>query len=128
MAARGLFAAALVESAIVTWRDISATKVPPPPSDFVAVAIIFGGLGLFPDSAGSFPSLVGWGFVVATFLSLWSPSTPTKLAVFGGVKDFPARVKCATLPWRALEAILEGQDKADGTGDGAVDSHDDRVG
>lgn len=30
-----------------------------------------------------------------------------KLAVFGGVKEFPARVKCATLPWRALEAILE---------------------
>ena len=33
-----------------------------------------------------------------------------KLAVFGGVKDFPARVKCATLPWRALEAILEAVD------------------
>ena len=31
-----------------------------------------------------------------------------KLAVFGGVKDFPARVKCATLPWRALEAIIAG--------------------
>ena len=34
-----------------------------------------------------------------------------KLAVFGGVKDFPARVKCATLPWRALEAILEGDEE-----------------
>jgi len=33
-----------------------------------------------------------------------------KLAVFGGVKDFPARVKCATLPWRALEAILQAVD------------------
>ena len=33
-----------------------------------------------------------------------------KLAVFGGVKDFPARVKCATLPWRALEVILESVD------------------
>lgn len=33
-----------------------------------------------------------------------------KLAVFGGVKDFPARVKCATLPWRALEVILEAVD------------------
>jgi nitrogen fixation NifU-like protein len=33
-----------------------------------------------------------------------------KLAVFGGVKDFPTRVKCATLPWRALEVILEGVD------------------
>jgi len=35
-----------------------------------------------------------------------------KLAVFGGVKDFPARVKCATLPWRALEAIMEASDAA----------------
>ncbi len=33
-----------------------------------------------------------------------------KLAVFGGVKDFPTRVKCATLPWRALEVILEDVD------------------
>ncbi len=33
-----------------------------------------------------------------------------KLAVFGGVKNFPARVKCATLPWRALEVILENAD------------------
>ncbi len=33
-----------------------------------------------------------------------------KLAVFGGVKEFPARVKCATLPWRALEAILAAVD------------------
>lgn len=33
-----------------------------------------------------------------------------KLAVFGGVKEFPTRVKCATLPWRALEVILESVD------------------
>ena len=90
MAARGLFAAALVESAIITWRDISQTKVPPPPSDFVAVAIIYGGLALFPDTAGNFPSIVGWGFVVATFLKLWSPATPTKLAVPGGVATVQA--------------------------------------
>lgn len=90
MAARGLFAAALVESAIVTWRDISQTKVPPPPSDFVAVAIIYGGLSLFPESAGNFPSLVGWGFVAATFLKLWSPSSPTKLAVLGGTANVPS--------------------------------------
>jgi hypothetical protein len=90
MAARGLFAAALVESAIITWRDISTAKVPPPPSDFVAVALIFGGLALFPDSSGNFPSLVGWGFVVATFLNLWSPATPTKLAVPGGTATVQA--------------------------------------
>lgn len=31
-----------------------------------------------------------------------------KLRVFAGVGEFPARVKCATLPWRTLAACLEG--------------------
>jgi nitrogen fixation NifU-like protein len=30
-----------------------------------------------------------------------------KLAVFGGVREFPARVKCASLPWHTLKAALE---------------------
>lgn len=29
-----------------------------------------------------------------------------KLAVFSGVKDYPARVKCATLPWHTLQSAL----------------------
>jgi nitrogen fixation protein NifU and related proteins len=32
-----------------------------------------------------------------------------KLAVFAGVYKFPARVKCAILPWHAVLAALEGQ-------------------
>jgi len=31
-----------------------------------------------------------------------------KLAVFSGVKDFPVRVKCATLAWHTLRAALNG--------------------
>jgi nitrogen fixation NifU-like protein len=31
-----------------------------------------------------------------------------KLAVFGGVSEFPARVKCATLAWHALRSALKG--------------------
>jgi nitrogen fixation protein NifU and related proteins len=31
-----------------------------------------------------------------------------KLAVFGGVAEFPARVKCATLAWHTLQAALHG--------------------
>jgi len=31
-----------------------------------------------------------------------------KLAVFSGVHEFPARVKCATLAWHTLNAALEG--------------------
>jgi nitrogen fixation protein NifU and related proteins len=29
-----------------------------------------------------------------------------KLAVFQGVREFPVRVKCATLPWHALRAAI----------------------
>ncbi len=35
-----------------------------------------------------------------------------KLAVFSGVSEFPARVKCATLAWHTLQAALEGQQDA----------------
>jgi nitrogen fixation protein NifU and related proteins len=31
-----------------------------------------------------------------------------KLAVFAGVRDYPVRVKCATLAWHTLHAALEG--------------------
>lgn len=33
-----------------------------------------------------------------------------KLAVFAGVKDYPMRVKCATLPWHTLTAALDSED------------------
>jgi nitrogen fixation protein NifU and related proteins len=32
-----------------------------------------------------------------------------KLAVFAGVREFPSRIKCATLPWHTLHAALLGQ-------------------
>jgi nitrogen fixation NifU-like protein len=32
-----------------------------------------------------------------------------KLAVFGGVHEYPTRVKCASLPWHALRAALAGK-------------------
>ena len=35
-----------------------------------------------------------------------------KLAVFSGVSEFPARVKCATLAWHTLQAALEGKQEA----------------
>jgi nitrogen fixation NifU-like protein len=33
-----------------------------------------------------------------------------KLAVFGGVREFPVRIKCATLAWHTLEAALDDPD------------------
>ena len=33
-----------------------------------------------------------------------------KLAVFAGVREYPIRIKCATLAWHAVQAALEQQD------------------
>jgi nitrogen fixation protein NifU and related proteins len=35
-----------------------------------------------------------------------------KLVIFSGVREFPTRVKCATLAWHTLQAALERQAKA----------------
>ena len=35
-----------------------------------------------------------------------------KLAALGGVSEFPARVKCASLAWHTLRAALEGRGEA----------------
>lgn len=35
------------------------------------------------------------------------PEELGKLAAFGGVVEFPVRVKCATLPWHTLQAALK---------------------
>lgn len=35
------------------------------------------------------------------------PSGLGKLEVLSGVREYPARVKCATLPWHTLEAALK---------------------
>jgi nitrogen fixation NifU-like protein len=34
-----------------------------------------------------------------------------KLKVFSGVREFPVRVKCATLPWHTMKAALAGEDR-----------------
>jgi nitrogen fixation NifU-like protein len=36
------------------------------------------------------------------------PESLGKLAVLAGVREFPARVKCATLAWHALRSALDG--------------------
>ena len=35
-----------------------------------------------------------------------------KLQVFSGVREFPIRVKCATLPWHTLNSALAGESEA----------------
>ena len=40
------------------------------------------------------------------------PNNLGKLKIFAGVREFPARVKCATLSWHTMRAALEGQQSA----------------
>ena len=39
------------------------------------------------------------------------PNQLGKLTIFAGVRDFPARVKCATLSWHTMHAALNEQEK-----------------
>ncbi len=47
-----------------------------------------------------------------------SPDAPVdeteigKLRVFAGVREFPVRIKCATLAWHSLLAALDGKDES----------------
>jgi nitrogen fixation NifU-like protein len=38
------------------------------------------------------------------------PNHLGRLTIFSGVREFPARVKCATLSWHTMRAALSGQD------------------
>lgn len=40
------------------------------------------------------------------------PNHLGKLKIFAGVREFPVRVKCATLSWHTMHAALEGEGKA----------------
>lgn len=41
---------------------------------------------------------------------------PRKLAVFAGVREFPSRVKCASLAWHALKSAIHDEAVEPGTG------------
>jgi nitrogen fixation NifU-like protein len=42
-----------------------------------------------------------------------------KLEVFSGVREYPVRIKCATLPWHTMKAALAGSGRTISTEDGA---------
>jgi nitrogen fixation NifU-like protein len=49
------------------------------------------------------------GLVTGTRASAEEIERLGKLAAFAGVSEFPARVKCASLPWHTLHAVLDGR-------------------
>ena len=77
-----LLAAAFVETLLVTYRAVTqgGTKTPtaapihaPLPSLYTSVIVVYGALGVLPKSLAPLPGMVGWGFVVATLLNLYTP-------------------------------------------------------
>ena len=48
-----------------------------------------------------------------------TPNNLGRLTIFSGVRDFPARVKCASLSWHTMHAALHGQEAA--STEGALD-------
>jgi hypothetical protein len=82
----GLFGAFLFEVGLITYRAVtqgqivtrkgkqSTAPLPAPlPSLYTSAILVYGVLGLVPNSLAPLPALVGWGFVVATFLNLYTP-------------------------------------------------------
>lgn len=90
------------EAAIITWRDLTK-KAPghtikglPLPADYLASFIIFGALGFVPKSnvgASRTAALVGWAYVVATYLNV-APAmiNPTNTKVPTTTASTPAKV------------------------------------
>ena len=99
----GLLTAWLAQVAIITYRGVKTTPrttpLPMPlPSSYVSSFIIYGGLSLLPGSLAPLPALVGWGFVVATFLNLYTPGSANVAAASNvglaqGLSSTPPTVK-----------------------------------
>ena len=49
------------------------------------------------------------GMVTGKTAGDFDPAELGKLAVFSGVREFPVRVKCASLAWHTLRAALSGE-------------------
>lgn len=94
--------------------------------DNVVDAVSFSGAGCaISKSSASLMTTVLKGKTIAEAKELFTrfhqmltsaPDTPIdeealgKLRVFSGVREFPIRIKCATLAWHAVAAALDGKD------------------
>jgi len=47
----------------------------------------------------------------AEILSAFDEDTAERLMMLSGVRDFPMRVKCATLAWHTMDAAVHGQEE-----------------
>jgi hypothetical protein len=82
----GLVTAWMTEIALISYRatkkgaNQGTEKVPLPlPSQYAGSFLIYGALGMLPDSAAGLAAAVGWGLVAATFLNLYIPQAPGQI-------------------------------------------------
>jgi hypothetical protein len=105
-----LIAALVAEIGIITWRDLHKQKILPPPSDYAAAALIFGAFGLVGEASPRVAAMLGWGVVLATFLELWDPTSPTNLS------GAPAAAPSANVAQNAAIAAAPATGSAGATG------------
>ena len=99
----------LVEVALVTYRAAtggqivtrkgkqSTAPLPAPlPSLYTSAILVYGGLGLLPQALAPLPGLVGWGFVIATFLNLYNPGSAN--AAKAANEQLGATLSASSLP------------------------------
>lgn len=74
----------MVEVGLITYRSVTqgGVKTPtaaplkaPLPSNYTSAIFVFGGLALLPKSLAPLPALIGFGFVAATFLNVFTPGS-----------------------------------------------------
>lgn len=78
----------LIEAGFLTWRTVTRGRPQqagggkiPWPADYVSTFVVFGALGVIADSspgASRAATLAGWGFVIATVLNLFDPTSLAK--------------------------------------------------
>ena len=77
-----LLAAFLAEVGLITYRSVRSGGVKTPdtapipvplPSLYTSAILVYGTLSLAPSSLAPVAGLVGWGFVMETFLNLYTP-------------------------------------------------------
>jgi hypothetical protein len=94
----GLLSAWLTEVVLVTYRvfknGTDGLPLPMPlPSTYTSTMVIYGALGLAPESWNQATTLFGWGLVVATLLNIWTPGKATKA---GGTTNTAAQTTANT--------------------------------
>lgn len=76
---------AIAETGLIIARDVmngNSKNLPipylPVPAQLMAVIVVYGTLAVLPDRFDTIAALLGWGFVTATALNLYSPRSKVK--------------------------------------------------